>query len=191
MKDNNIIKLSSLGLLPKPEIKTIKCGDAEIEVVSFIPQEDLLEMIQWSIDFIIDDRPFVSEFVKTLIADCAILKYYTNLDMSFIEDGTRMVDIYENYDIVKRFNIVEEAKKYIQKDQIDFFDICLNTTINSLMGYKNSAAGLMDNLVLNAQEDEKTFSSILKVVNNDQNITKMMDLIKTAQEIQPLEETEE
>jgi len=64
MKENNTVKLSMLGLLPKPAIKTIQVGDAEVEVTTFIPYEDVFDAIQWCVGYIADDRPFVSEPVR-------------------------------------------------------------------------------------------------------------------------------
>lgn len=189
MKDRNDIKLVNIGILPKPEIKTIKCGEAEIEVATIIPYEDVFDMIQWCISYIADDRPFISEPIRHLIMDFALLKYYTNLDISFINEEARIVDIYSDYDIIKQSGLVNKVIDIIDKSQYKFFIDSVNKTIQSITEYKNSAVGIVDNLAQNANQDVDTMQRMMDAVQDTEEMNAVGNLIKFAQKIRPQEET--
>lgn len=191
MKDNNTIKLTSLGLLPKPEIKIVKCGEAEVEVATFIPYEDVFDAIQWSVGYIADERPFVSEPVRQLILDFAILKYYTNLDISFINEEARVSDIYADYDLIKRVGILSQVKEIINAEQLAFFENGVDKIVHSVTQYKNSAAGIIDILAKNADEDVNTMQRMMDAVQDTEELNAVGNLIKFAKTIKPEEPAEE
>lgn len=187
MKDRNEVKLVNIGLLPKPEVKTIKIGNTEIEMVTIIPYEDVFDMIQWCIGYIADDRPFVSEPVRQLIMDFAILKYYTNLDISFINQEARISDIYAEYDLVKQSKIVTIVKDNIDQEQLSFFTDSINKTILSITQYKNSAVGVIDNLAQNADQDVSMMEKAVSAAQNVEEMGAVGNLIKFADAIKPQE----
>lgn len=184
MKDNNEVKLVNIGILPQPEIKTIQVGNAEIQVKTAIPYEDLFDMIQWSINYIADDRPFVSEPIRRLVSDLAFIKYYTNVDTSFVGDDTiRMVDVYADYDMIKQSGLMQQVLDIVNKEQMKFYYEGLNKTLESITTYKNSAVGIMDNLVANANQDVDTMQKMMDVVSDTEDLGAVGNLIKFAQKI--------
>lgn len=191
MKDNNTVKLVNIGILPKPEIKTIKIGDAEIEVATAIPYEDVFDMIQWCVGYIADDRPFISEPIRKLIKDFGILKYYTNLDISFINAEARIVDIYSDYDIVKQSGVIPAVINCIDKEQLEFVMDSIDKTIDSITQYKNSAVGVIDSLAQNADQDVASMQNMMDAVNDVEDMNAVGNLIKFAKQIRPQEATQE
>lgn len=178
------IKLLDLGVLPEITATSLQIGDATVEVTPRIPYEDVLDMIQWCIDFIINDRPFVSEPLKQIIKNFAILKYYTNLDISFVEEFRAVDEIYENYDIVDRYGIVRKVRDRLDNDQIEFFDKTLDATLNAIAAYRNSAKGILDAITEHSKEDVQQMQEALEILGDDEQNAKIANLLKFTEGIQ-------
>ena len=72
------IQLANFGspIVNEPEYFTI--NDQVIMVKKTIPYEEVLDMIQWMVNVILDDRTFVSGPLYQIGFDFGILKYFTN-----------------------------------------------------------------------------------------------------------------
>ena len=177
------IKLSAMGIFPKPEEKTIHIGEADVVVLTYIPYEQMLDMIQWCIDYVINDRPFLSAPLKRIMKNFAILKFYTNFDFDFLETYHEMSEIYAEYDYIQRFGLLDQVLPLIDKTQLEFFDKTLDETLESIMAYRNSAVGIVDMLSENARKDTADMQAALDLIGDDENAEKMAALMKLAEEI--------
>ena len=178
------IKLNTLGAIEEDPIEYMNIGQTVVAVHKYIPYEKMLDMIQWCIDYIINDRPFISAPLKRIIKDFAILNFYTNFDFNFLTEYHEMADIYAEYDLVYRFDVMVKVKEFIDPGQMDFFENTLDETLESVMKYRNSAVGIVDALAENAQKDTEQMSAALDFMNQGDNGKKIGDLIRFAQEIQ-------
>ena len=107
------IKLNTLGVIEEDPIEYMNIGQAVVTVHKYIPYEQMLDMIQWCIDYIINDRPFISAPLKRIIKDFAILNFYTNFDFSFLTEYETMAQIYAEYDLVYRYEVMAKVKEFI------------------------------------------------------------------------------
>ena len=155
------IKLNTLGAIEEDPIEYMNIGQTVVTVHKYIPYEQMLDMIQWCIDYIINDRPFISAPLKKIIKDFAVLNFYTNFDFAFLTEYHEMADIYAEYDLVYRFDVMAKVKEFIDPGQMDFFENTLDETLESIMKYRNSAVGIVDALAENAQKDTEQMSAAL------------------------------
>lgn len=177
------IQLSTMGIFPKPEEKVLHIGEADVTVLTYIPYEQMLDMIQWCIDYIINDRPFLSAPLKRIMKNFAILKFYTNFDFSFLETYHEMSQIYGEYDYIQRFGLLDQVLPIIDKTQLEFFDSTLDETLESIMAYRNSAVGIVDALSDNAKRDVSDMQAALDMVGDPEKAQQMAALMKFAEEI--------
>ena len=177
------IKLANLGPIEEAPIEYLQIGDAALQVKKYIPYEEMLDMIQWCIDYIINDRPFISEPLKKIIKDFAILNFFTNVDTSFLTEYHDMKDIYEEYDLVYRHNVIDQVISKIDEGQIRFFNETLDATLDSIMTYRNSAVGIIDALSQSAQQDTENMESAMSMINDPDQMEKLGKLLKFAGEI--------
>lgn len=178
------IKLANLGPIEESPIEYVQIGDAVLQVKKYIPYEEMLDMIQWCIDYIINDRPFISAPLKKIIKDLAVLNFFTNVDTSFLTEYHDMKDIYEEYDLVYRHNAMDQIIPKIDEGQMKFFNETLDATLESIMAYRNSAVGIVDALVENAKKDTGDMEKALAFMNQGDNGEKIANLLKFAEEIQ-------
>ena len=183
------IKISSMGAPVVPESRYLDIGAASVEVKPIIPYEEVLDMIQWCIDLIINDRPFLSAPLKRIVKDLAVLKFYTNFDLSFLDEFHDMTDIYSEYDLVKSFNVIDAITPLIDADQLKFFNETLDETLVSIVDYRNSAIGVIDTLADNAGDDISKMEGALNLLKDPEENKKLANLIEAAHlEKEPMEE---
>ena len=176
------IKLNTLGAIEEDPIEYVNIGQAVVTVHKYIPYEKMLDMIQWCIDYIINDRPFISAPLKRIIKDFAILNFYTNFDFSFLTEYHEMADIYAEYDLIYRFGVMAKVKEIIDPGQMDFFEHTLDETLASIMKYRNSAVGIIDALAESAQMDIDKMQGAMNLVSDDDTngkIAKMLEFAET------------
>lgn len=183
MADNRI-KLNSLGVIEEVAPQYVQIGEAVVTVERFIPYEKMLEMIQWCVDYIINDRPFISAPLKQIIKDFAILNFYTNFDFNFLTEYHDMADIYAEYDFVYRFGVMEKVSQFIDQGQIKFFNETLEETLKSIIDYKNSAQGIVDTISEVAKQSGDNIERTLNFLNEGDNADKIANLLHFAEEIQ-------
>ena len=149
--DNNRISISALGATSVEEPIYLQIGEATIELRRCIPYEELLNVMQWTIDMIVGEKPFMSAPLKRIVKDFAILNAYTNLDCGVTHEFTEMGEIYAEYDAIQRFGVMEEVLPKLDKKQVDFFEKTVDETLDSIVAYRNSAKGIIDALAADAE----------------------------------------
>lgn len=184
------IKLNTLGAIEEDPIEYMNIGQTVVMVHKYIPYEKMLDMIQWCIDYIINDRPFISAPLKRIIKDFAVLNFYTNFDFNFLIEYHEMADIYAEYDLVYRFGVMVKVKEFIDPGQLDFFENTLDETLESIMAYRNSAVGIVDALVENAQKDTDRMQKAMDLIGDEEKNKKISQLLKFAEEIKAPQTTQ-
>lgn len=175
------VKFTTFGIMPKPEEKVITIGEGSLTVTTFLPYETVLEMIQWSINMIMDDRGFISEPIHQIIEDMAVLKYYTNLDLDELDmAGFTQGQLYEMYDMVKAHDLVSKVCAEISAEQLSFYRETLTKTLQSLIAYRNSAAGLMEMIQINGENTSASLQKSLDILGDKEQfdqVYRMLDLV--------------
>lgn len=173
------IKLVSLGLLPEPMINQVDVGDTQIEVKFFLSYEDVLDMIGWTVNKAVDDRGYVSEAVRKIIKEIAIVKYYTNLDLDDIDlSNFTHAQLYEMYDLIAQHRIIEAITPYLDATQLAFYETTTDKTIDSLVAYRNSAAGVLEMINANGANTSDHFEDIMKTLGDEEQLSEVFKLLK-------------
>lgn len=178
------IKLNTLGIIEEDPIEYMNIGQTVVAVHKYIPYEQMLDMIQWCIDYIINDRPFISAPLKRVIKDFAILNFYTNFDFSFLTEYETMAQIYAEYDLVYRYGVMTKVKEFIDPGQMDFFNKTLDETLESIIAYRNSAKGIVDALAENAEQDINKMQGAIDLLSDEEKNKQLSKMIKFAEELQ-------
>ena len=183
------IKLSAMGAPAEPAVSYVQIGDATIEITTQLPYEQVLDMIQFCIDHIINDRPFISEPMKVIVKNCALLKFYTNLDMDFLDNAVEMREIYEEYDLIDRFEVIDRVTAVINQTdsgarQLEFFNNTLDATLQSIMAYRNSAMGIVDALSDAAKSSTNNMQEAIDMLGDEEQNQKLIRLLNFAEQIQ-------
>lgn len=183
--DTNRISLSEIAqATPVEEPIYIALGNATIEVRRRISYEEILNMMQWCIDMIVGEKPFLSAPLTRIVKDFAILNAFTNLDCGVSKTYEEISDLYADYDFIKAYGILDEILPKLNQEQIKFFERTLDKTMESIIAYRNSAKGIVDALAAEAEEDSNKIERALSLFSSEEQQEQVKRLIETAQKIQ-------
>lgn len=166
--DPNKIQLTALGLAAELTEKHVQVGETMVKVKPTVPYEALLENVQWAVNYICDDRPFISAPLQHLVTELSILRVYTNIDCVQFDHPAFLANrVYEFYDIVEAHDGFDKIKNLISKKQLAFYYKVLTETIDSLMAYRNSAAGVIERLSFMAKKDGDDMTATLAMLKDE------------------------
>ena len=173
------IKIEMLGALPEHKVSVLNINGAAVQVSQTIPYEQILDSIQWAVNYIVDDRTFISGPLREIITNLAVLRMYTNIDLSPIENiGFEPITLYEWYDILILHDIFNIILKEINPDQYQFFYRTLEQTLTSIIQYRNSAAGIVERIQDAAAKDQNNLQTALETLGDEDKMKYVHQVMK-------------
>lgn len=178
------ITITSLGQVPEVAPIYIQIGEATIEVKKRVSYTEVLNLIQWSVNLIVDDRPFAAAPLEQIIEDFAFIKFFTNLDLSIFDaEQFDIQEAYTIYDTISFFDGFAKVKNMIDAQQKDFITTNLQKTIDSIIAYRNSAAGIIDKLADNAKTNTEVMSEAISMLQDPAKIEEVEKLLAIADKV--------
>lgn len=177
--DNNLIPISAIGEVALEEPTYMTFGEATIAIRRSISYVEILDMIQFVVNFAITDQPILDGALSQMLKDFALVKFYTNLDVSLGKEDAFVEGIYDEYDTLMSFGVIDEIKSKVAARQLEFFNDTVDQTLNNVMQYKNSARGILDSLASTAGEDANTIQSAINMLEGE-NAEKIAGIINAA-----------
>lgn len=179
--DNKLVPISAIGEVAQEEPIYITFGEATIAVRRNISYVEILDMVQLVVNFAVTDQPILDGALSQMLKDFAIVKFYTNLDVTIGKDTATVEAIYSEYDILMSFGVIDEIKLKISARQLKFFDDTVDKTLNAVIGYKNSVRGMVDSLSESAQSDSDQMQKAIDMLSgeNGEKLGKLIDFAET------------
>lgn len=178
---DNRISVAAIGTVALEEPIYLQIGEATIEIRRSIPYTEILDMVQFAVDFAVTDQPILSGVLNRMVKDFAIVKFYTNLDVIIGKDAATIKDIYDEYDVLMSFGVIDEVKSKISAKQLKFFNETVDETANSILAYRNSVRGMMDALSESAKIDSEQMQQAIDMLSgeNGEKLGKLIDMVET------------
>lgn len=181
---DNRISVAAIGTVAPEEPIYLQIGEATIELRHRISYEEILNMMQWCIDMIVGEKPFMSAPLTRIVKDFAILNAYTNLDLGVSHAYNEMSDIYAEYDVIQAFDVMPNVLEKIDHQQVEFFEKTLDKTLESILAYRNSAKGIVDALTADAEADSDKMEKAMALLNNAEQQSQVKAVLEAAKAIQ-------
>ncbi len=175
----NKINLNSFGNLPEIEIKYLQKEGQVITIQTKLPYEEIFNLIQWAVNLTLGDHSFISEPLRIVIQDLAIVKGFTNINldkMDLVNCTAR--DVYEIYDILMGHDIIEEVKNLINGKQLKFFEETLQKTLVNITAYRTSAAGILEKLQDDKMAEIMQADALKNLLDNDKDVNKIIEMFQ-------------
>ena len=153
---------NKLGLKLNTEVTKVTFKDQEIEIKQYLPVEEKLKLISNVINLSADENNFANPIKLKIFLDLEILYTYTNISFTEKqkEDPAKLYDILQSSGFFRVIflEIPDAELNSLVKDTQD--------AVAAVYSYKNSAFGIMENIVadykdvkLDAEEIQKTLES--------------------------------
>ena len=144
--------------LKMPEPVEMVFNDINIEVKTYLPINDKLDLIANVINNAADENKFFNIGKLELFYTLEVIKYYTNI--SFTEK--QLEDPCKLYDLIKTSNLFVRLLEIIGPEELEHIYSMMITTVEAIYKYNNSVMGILDtisqdysNLKFDAEEIQK------------------------------------
>ena len=147
------VSFTKLGLKKEEEIEILEWNDQKIEIKQYLPIEDklnlvasiILESVDLSEMYINPGKIYVYTILETILA-------YTNISLT----EKQKEDVAKIYDLIVSSGLSTKIFEYI--NPYEYKQICdwVNSVIEDIVKYKNSALGILS--TIKEQYDEEDFN---------------------------------
>lgn len=163
---------------PIPEDIMIETEEGiNIAVVPELSYNEVMDMMEWTVQMAVNGRAFISYPVLNIIEDLAIIKFYTDLKVD-------ERDLLNTFDILKRANIINRVKEIINKEQLDWFIENTEKSVHAYIKYQNSAAGMLEQIAAIGSREGNYFDKIIQTMKDNKDlISKFENVIKEYDEM--------
>jgi hypothetical protein len=134
-------KLGLSKMISKNPI-TIEFNDQDIEIQQYLPVEKKIELISSIVNSSLDDNPYFNPCRTDIYMITEIILAYTNISVT----EKQKEDICKLYDSFVSSGLAALIVNNIPSVDYNFIYGSVNTTIQNIYKYKNSAMGLLENI---------------------------------------------
>jgi hypothetical protein len=163
---------------PESEVQTYTINDQEILVHSLIPYETLFAALQETITGIVGEYGYISGGKYQVVSEIIILKYFTNLDLTLFDSETGAFEIYSTYDILKpHFKYITDL---INAEQLQFFYDTLEKTVQYIVTFRNSIAGILDSLKDQTESLNQDQDNLVEKIQDPNFLKTLKSIVETS-----------
>lgn len=117
-------------------------NNIEIEVKTYLPINDKLELISNVINNAADDNKFFNPVKLELFYALEVIKYYTNISFT----DKQLDEPYKIYDLIKTSGLLAKLMETIGQEELEYNYSMMMTIVESIYKYNNSAMGILDTI---------------------------------------------
>jgi protein associated with RNAse G/E len=171
------IAFSKLGLKVNTQTVTIIVNEQPIEIKQYLSMSEKADMIARIINCSIDDNGFYNPLKVQTFLTLETVYTYTNLTFTdkMKENEMKLYDIFVSsglYDLIIE-SIPEQEWKMLNES--------IYTMINNVYNYKNSALGIIENVVSDYGNMELDANALTDTLLNPESLSTLKELLPLAQ----------
>lgn len=167
------IPFGALKLVAQDFTTHIEWEDQIIEVKTYLPVNDKLDLISWVINQSADDLKFYNVGKIKIFLVLAVTKYYTNIKFTNkqLENPTKL------YDLLINSGLYEKILFGIPEEEYTWLENVLKDTVDSIYKYQNSIMGILDTVTTDYKDLNFDVEQLQKNISNPENLTLLKDVV--------------
>ena len=169
------VAFSKLGIKENKEVNTIVFNDIDIEIKRYLPIEDKLDMISTAINNAMDENGDINSVVLEAHFNLQVVFYYTNLTFT----DKQKENLVKLYDLLKGSGLMDAVIDAIGLDNEEYYDSYrgCKSTVNEIMTKKQSARGIMEDIVANYGNMSFDTAEMQKNLSDPNNLTLLKNIM--------------
>lgn len=136
------IAFTKLGLTKRQDVVNLEFNNQSIEVKTYLPIQEKLELISSVINNAHDDNNFSNPVKLDMFTCLEIIKRYTNI--SFTEKQSE--DSCKLYDLLESNGLFKAVIGVIPSDEYNFIVDSIDESVSAIYTYQNSVMGILENV---------------------------------------------
>ena len=167
------IAFTKLSLSKNTSVKEVEWKDQKIEVKQYLPVEEKLNLISRVISMSIDDHSFCNPCKIEIFELIDIILTYTNINVT----DKQSEDIMKLYDLFISSGFADKIKENIPEEELGYIDNNIWSTIHEIYSYRNSAMGVMAQIVEDYKDVDLDARKITEQLSNAENLSIVKDVV--------------
>lgn len=167
------VAFTKLGLKKEESIKEIEWNGQKIEVKQFLSTLEKLDLISRVISFSTDEHTFYNPCKLEIFETIELLLTYTNINIT----DKQGEDILKLYDLFISSGFAKIIKEAIPKEEIEYIENGIYSTITEIYRYRDSALGIMQAIVEDYKDVELKGKEIIEDLSNKEKLPLIKDVV--------------
>lgn len=167
------VSFNKLGLKVNDSIEELNFHDQVIEVKQYVPVNEMLDLISWTINQSADNMKFYNVGKINIFKDIAIVQHFTNINIT----DKQLEDPAHLWDLLASSGLMNMIYELIPEDVLDWFTHTLWDTVNSIYKYQDSVMGILDTVNADYQNLNFDIEQLQKSISNPENLTLLKDVV--------------
>lgn len=167
------VGLTKITPIKSIEEKTIEIQGQVITVRQYLPMSEKSHFLSDALSDIVELNGQNSPLREDIYFSLYLIKYYTNINLT----ETMLNDAAKTYDLLHMNHIFEEVIKNIPADEYQTMFNYLHSSIDYLIQYRTSLAGIMEVIQQNQNAETKNVDEIVKQLQelgNDSTLAQVL-----------------
>ena len=170
----NKVGLTKLGLKVKSTIVEIEWNNQKIEVLTYLPIEEKLNLISRIVNQSIDDNNFANPARLNIFTVLELMYTYTNITFT-AKQKENFLNLYDLLVSSGLWHAVFEVLK--ENGEYDYIQLTTADVINEIYKYRDSFLGILQSAQTDYNELDLDASKIQEKLANKENVEFLTDVI--------------
>lgn len=168
------INLNKITPIKKGEIKTIICEDQEITVLTYLPINDKLSLVERVLNNTVDNTGFFNPMRLEIFTLLEVVRAYTNISITdkMMEDPAKL---YDTLAINKIFDLVINA---IPEEEFDSLFDAIEESAQHAVKYMTSFVGTLRAINEDYSATEMNVDNLMKTLGDPEQIGLVKNILE-------------
>ena len=167
------VTFTKLALARNNDIKILEWKDQKIEVKQYLPVAEKLDLISRILNLSGDDHVFYNPCKVQIFELIEIILTYTNINVT----DKQSEDILKLYDLFISSGFADVVKNAIPGEELNYIDDSVWATIKEIYRYRDSAMGIMNQIVQDYKDTDLDARKITEQLSNNENLSLIKDVV--------------
>lgn len=167
------VPFTKLSLTRNNDIKILEWKDQKIEVKQYLPVAEKLDLISRILNLSGDDHVFYNPCKVQIFELIEIILTYTNINVT----DKQSEDILKLYDLFISSRFADAVKNAIPEEELNYIDDSVWATIKEIYRYRDSAMGIMNQIVQDYKDTDLDAKKITEQLSNNENLSLIKDVV--------------
>ena len=167
------VPFTKLSLSKDTSIKILEWKDQKIEVKQYLPVAEKLDLISRILNLSGDDHVFYNPCKVEIFELIEIILTYTNINVT----DKQSEDILKLYDLFISSGFADKVKEVIPDEELNYIDDSVQATIKEIYRYRDSAMGVMNQIVQDYKDVDLDARKITEQLSNNENLSLIKDVV--------------
>ena len=167
------VALSKLGLKTNSDIQLLSFGEGEIEVRSYLPIQEKIDLISNIVNQSVDENGYWNPIRVKVFMTLEVMYAYTNINFT----DKMKENIFKTYDLIVSTGLYDKVLACILPSDWAMIQEDTMTTIKNIYEFKNSVMGVIETVSSDYSDLNLDAQNIQQALGDPENLTLLKNVM--------------